>query len=182
MFLPSLSVTHLLFFSTLLQVPTVVFLYPPTPPTGRDMNLQQRQALPGLPTRRWWIRASCGSSVATSSMPQTITWWKRKCPNLTSRWQVVPFFLPLSPYSALYPSHLFRMLLGLADKLHKKNLDDIFFYCKGCNSALVLVMWPMSESKLMKVKDINAATRWPAVHPINLTHFTIWGRSLGKLC
>lgn len=39
-------------------------------------------AWPELPTRRWWSRASCGSSEATSSTPPTITWSKRTYPRV----------------------------------------------------------------------------------------------------
>lgn len=59
------------------QVQTVPSPCLPTPPSGAGRSTPT-PGWPGLPTRPWWTRRSCGSSAATSSTPQTITWSKRK--------------------------------------------------------------------------------------------------------
>lgn len=63
------------------QVPTAPSRFLPTRPSG-PVRSTQRPAWPELPTRRWWTRASCGSSEATSSTPPTTTWSKREYPQV----------------------------------------------------------------------------------------------------
>lgn len=59
------------------QVQTVPCQCLPTPPSGAGKSTP-RLGWPGLPTRPWWTKASCGSLAAMSSTLPTITWSKRK--------------------------------------------------------------------------------------------------------
>lgn len=59
------------------QVQTAPSQCLPTPPSGAGRSTLGL-GWPGLPTRLWWTRASCGSLEVMSSTPPTITWSKRK--------------------------------------------------------------------------------------------------------